>query len=447
VTAPPENTARLRELVAETATYPTARQRVETIHAYFDSIGTDTARRLTLAEPDLIGNLNGAPFALRYEANRLRMARDRDLLGGRIADETATQGERVRHATLTQMLEPRPRSIDPITGLARAAPVPRNFAVYGNGSARGSVRAVEVLGDLTTASQVLVSVPGFGNKFDRFEGLVAGVNRVRDAAGPDETAGIVWLGYDAPQVDDLLGVLGTDRAVAGGERLNEFSAALNREITPGARTTLLAHSYGSVVVGNALLRGAEFDNVIVAGSPGMGSEITSVESLGVAPDRFFVLRADGDFVTLSRWHGRDPAGFRDVRRLDTGDARGHPTLTSYLRPGSEALANIVGVVRSDYDGLRGKLSEKVWWAEVFAFGADVAREVREFVKDHVLDRLQPADVRPHASRERATNRLEPSEVRSPDEVRAERMARAGAQGTRAEGREAPKPSGGDGRQG
>jgi hypothetical protein len=445
---------RLRELITASAGYPTARQRVEAIHDYFDRLDPDDARRLTLTEPDLVGNLDGAPFATRFEANRLCMTRDRDVLGRRIADGSARTGDYVRHATLDRMLESRPPGIDPGTGLARSTSLERNFAVYRKGSARRSVRAVEVLGDLTTASQVLVSVPGFGNKFDRFESLVAGVNRVRDAAGPDETAGIVWLGYDTPQADDLLGVLGTDRAMVGGKRLNEFSAALNREITPGARTTLLAHSYGSVVAGEALRHGAEFDNVIVAGSPGMGSEVTSVESLGVAKERFFVLRANGDFVTFSQWHGRDPAEFPDARRLDTGDVRGHPTLTSYLRPDSEALANIVRVVRSDYDGLRNKIGEKPWWADAVAFGADVVRGVRDFVEDHVLDRfepgddrfeagddrLEPSDVRPHVPYQPA-DRLAPSEVRSPAEVRADPMARAAAPATRAEGGETPSPDG------
>jgi hypothetical protein len=438
---------RLRDLVADSAAHPTARQRAEAIHEYFDHLDPDDARRLALTEPDLVGNLDGAPFALRFEANRLRMTRDRDLLTARIADGSAREGDYVRHATLERMLESRPPGIDPGTGLARSTAPQRNFAVYGKGAARESVRAVEVLGDLPSASQVLVSVPGFGNKFDRFESLVAGVNRVRDAAGPDETAGIVWLGYDTPQADDLLAVLGTERAVVGGQRLTEFSAALNREIAAGARTTLLAHSYGSVVAGEALQRGAEFDNVIVAGSPGMGSEVTSVESLGVAKERFFVLRANGDFVTFSQWHGRDPAEFPDASRLDTGDARGHPTLTSYLRPDSEALANIVRVVRCDYDGLRHKLGEKPWWAEVVTFGADVVRGVRDFVEDRVLDqfepgddRLEPSDVRRHVPDQRA-DRLAPSEVRSPAEARADLMARATASGTRAEVGEPPSGEG------
>jgi len=458
--------ARLREVVASIAPDSTPAQRVATIKAFFDDLDPAAAPRLARSAPELVGNLDGAPFPLRYQANRIRMSADRDALGDLLDSGVISPDEHRRYQTLNSLLEVGTvERIDPASGYVRSDVRERTFAVYDADAGGGTVRAVELVGELTSASQVVVWVPGMLINIDGMDGQVAGVNRVRDAAGPDQTAGVVWLGYDIPQIPEVLTVLADERAVAGGERLCQFDAALERETAPDARVTLLAHSYGSVVAGEALRRGAQFDNVIVTGSPGMGRDVDSSEFLGVAENRFFAMGTRNDPVRHSEWHGPDPVRFADAVRLETGSVRWHGDLTGYLRPGSEALANIGRVVRSDYAALTGPdgtFKGDAWWAEPFRGAAHAARKVYDGVGkigDFLggardtgvgaagvrLDRYAPGEVSStgtaaDTSGVPANRRLEPAEVRPLETIQGERAAPTTARG---DGKAEAPPTGGE----
>jgi pimeloyl-ACP methyl ester carboxylesterase len=116
-------------------------------------------------------------------------------------------------------------------------------------------------------------------------------------------------------------------AYTAAPALRRFSAGLETEVRPDANTTLIGHSYGSVVVGHALRHGARFDNVILTGSPGIDPDVHSVAELGVPGTRFFAARSPGDFVSYTR------PGFvtRDQGPINPGalfDGSGPPTVCS-----------------------------------------------------------------------------------------------------------------------
>ena len=73
--------------------------------------------------------------------------------------------------------------------------------------------------------------------------------------GSGDTAGIVWLGYDAP--DTIPRAIGAGYARDGAPDLRDFTEGLRESSqNPDARTTVIGHSYGSTVVGHAVLLGA-----------------------------------------------------------------------------------------------------------------------------------------------------------------------------------------------
>ncbi|MFE2141044.1 alpha/beta hydrolase, partial [Streptomyces sp. NPDC059456] len=136
---------------------------------------------------------------------------------------------------------------------------------------RGAGRAVEVLGDLETADRVAVLVPGSDTTLDTYQrfraGAVALQQRLR--AEHPRSAVVAWLGYDTPGTVSTT-VLTTDRADAGAAELGPFLDRLARAAAPGARLSLLCHSYGSVVCARTGT-GPQVGDIALFGSPGTGA--------------------------------------------------------------------------------------------------------------------------------------------------------------------------------
>nr|WP_268984327.1 MFS transporter [Streptomyces fuscigenes] len=233
--------------------------------------------------PELIGNLDGIPAAVRDRANRARLG---DLIAelGRRDDEDA----RTRLAGL--------RGIE--AQLESGGHPPLFLLGIGN---EGNGRAIVSFGNPDTARNVSAYVPGLGTSLD--EDFAHGdLKRARDVAlGAARLTGrpvasIAWLGYDAPQG---VGVMGTGAAESGGVAYNRFMSGLvatNQYENP--HLTAIGHSYGSRTVGAAArhpggIPGA--DDIVLVGSPGVG--VDRAEDLGVGKGHVFVGAAENDLVT------------------------------------------------------------------------------------------------------------------------------------------------------
>ncbi|MDX8143014.1 alpha/beta hydrolase [Lentzea sp. BCCO 10_0061] len=204
-------------------------------------------------------------------------------------------------------------------------------------------RRVAIVGDLSTARDVVIVVPGSDVDVDRFDRTVGrmAVN-LHEQAHRGDLAVIAWLGYRTPQglgVDAVTGSL----ARQGADALVDFVRALQTN----ARIHVYGHSYGSVVVG---LAAHELDvtDIVFTGSPGVRAK--SVAELGTRA-KVWAVRASGDwmrFVPNARLfdlgHGTDPAsdGFgATVLRFEGGK---HDT---YYEPGSGTLDALVRIASGE----------------------------------------------------------------------------------------------------
>ncbi|SDN90497.1 alpha/beta hydrolase [Lentzea jiangxiensis] len=204
-------------------------------------------------------------------------------------------------------------------------------------------RRVAVVGDLGTARDVVVVVPGSDVDVDRFDRTIGrmAVN-LHEQARRDDLAVIAWLGYRTPQglgVDAMTGSL----ARQGAADLVDFVRALRTD----ARIHVFGHSYGSVVVG---LAAPDLDvaDIVFTGSPGVRAG--SVSELGTRA-KVWAVRLDGDWMRFvpnvrlfDLGHGTDPAsdGFgASVLRFGGGK---HDT---YYEPGSETLAALVRIASGE----------------------------------------------------------------------------------------------------
>lgn len=228
----------------------------------------------------------------------------------------------------------------------------RDFLAYDQG--RGT--AVEAVGDLDIATRVAVLVPGVGTRLADFDRGLGGVARrapavqartlyarmhAEDPAA--RVAVVAWLGYLPPSGLNL-DAIREDRARVGARALVAFVRALLAR-RPGTAVTLVGHSYGAVVVGMAVRRLPQVQDVVVMGAPGMGVDRAS--ELGGA--RVYSALAPQDWMgrvpqvqLLGFGHGRRPSspGF-GATPLPTAGVAGHD---DYLMPGSATLTAVADLV-------------------------------------------------------------------------------------------------------
>ncbi|MER6551016.1 alpha/beta hydrolase [Streptomyces sp. NPDC001725] len=357
--------------------------------------------------PDQIGNLDGIPALVRDAANRDNLQLLIGKLEGRDDEKSMTQ--------LAGM-----REIDRQLGAGSQPPM----FLLGIGD-EGNGRAIVSFGNPDTAKNVAAYVPGLGTSLDR-DFAENDLKRARDTAigaaemSPDSpTASMVWLGYDAPQIDfnDVAGsfdVAGEGAARLGASRYNEFMAGLsatNEHEDP--HMTAIGHSYGSLTVGLAAReRGAipGADDIILVGSPGTGAR--SADELGVGREHVFVGAAENDPVT-------ELPNSREASGLGSGAAGGASAgfvLGASLGPAGAVVGGAVGGAAGGAAGYfaQGAQSREsdVW------FGTDPAHQDFGASRFRVSDGPEPLQ-RGHGLVEAHSNYFNPAK----DQMSADNISR------------------------
>ncbi|WP_327381054.1 alpha/beta hydrolase [Streptomyces sp. NBC_01207] len=314
VTGPPPGTAAWRaDTVSGRALPDPASAAPREVAAFFAGLDDAARRQLLRSHPLVVGNLEGAPLPLRYEANRIAVA--------------ATG--KARYASL-------------------AAP-DRQILAF---DPRGRGQVAEVFGDLEHAEHVSVIVPGSDNDaatYDAPRGPYTGpagmARALREATGNGSgsgsgsggaTAVVAWIGYTTP-VGVGLDAADGRLARAGAARLARFTAGLDAVGAPDP--VLFCHSYGSVVCGLAA-RHTDAADLVAFGSPGMRADTAAALGTGA---RVWAARGPSDWIAdvpnvefAGIGHGADPtsAAF-GARRVPAADVQGH---TGYFMPGTQSLA-------------------------------------------------------------------------------------------------------------
>ncbi|MFF7173468.1 alpha/beta hydrolase [Streptomyces pseudovenezuelae] len=310
---------------------------------FFASLTSQERVRLAQRYPLAVGNMNGAPVALRYQANRLALLQARTVERARMHDARLTPAGQQEAGRRMHRFE------------ALTAP-DRHILAF---DPEGSGRVAEVFGDLAAAERVSVVVPGVDTDVLTFQrthrsysapvGMAQALYRAEREASPStRTAVIAWADYTAPAG------LGIDSATAmraenGAVRLN----ALVRALPGTSPVSLFCHSYGSVVCGVAAHRlPGRVADIAVAGSPGMrASDASHLRTTA----RVWAMRDADDWIQDVPYlevgglgHGADPVSSAfGARVLSARGADGH---AGYFEPGTESLLNFaeigIGAYRS-----------------------------------------------------------------------------------------------------
>ncbi|MER6420564.1 alpha/beta hydrolase [Streptomyces sp. NPDC001137] len=319
---------------------------------FFASLTAQERDRLARRYPLAVGNMNGAPVALRYRANRVALTEQRKVEFGRMHDSRlspAGQHDAGRRLHRYESLLRKGRQIlafDP----------------------EGSGRVAEVIGNLQRAERVSVVVPGVDTDLLTFQktnrpysaavGMAQSLYAAEQAADPTtRTAVIAWADYTAPAglgIDSATAM----RAAEGSLRLN----AMLRGLPGRAPVSLFCHSYGSVVCGIAapgLPR--RVADIAVAASPGM--RVSNASHLRTTA-QVWAMRDATDWVQDVPYlelgglgHGADPvsAAF-GARVLSARGAKGH---AGYFEPGTESVRNFAEIGVGAYRSVRCAREENV----------------------------------------------------------------------------------------
>lgn len=316
------------------------------VRTWWAALDVDERRRLETAAPSVVGNLDGVPYDVRDRANR-------SVLAAGLADPAEGAA---RAAMLGQVEQ----------SLAHEAGAPRRNLITLD--TRGSGRAAIAIGDLDTAADVSVVVPGMfftvtgqmadftntANDLYSEQATLAGVAAPGSGSG---VAVVAWMGYRTP---DLSNILSLGLAETGAGRLERAVDGI-RQIRDGEepRVHVVAHSYGSTTALMALSSGRmSADTLTVLGSP--GSDVQTSSELSVGAGEVFVGDAHSDPIAGSGYFGTDPGSSAfgstvldlagGVDADDAGDAFRRPVgHNDYLKPGTASLHDValISVGRGD----------------------------------------------------------------------------------------------------
>lgn len=325
--------------------------------AWWRSLTAEEQRWVLRERPEWVGARDGVPAQARHEANLTLLARAERTAYGRVqelGDDGVPwdAGERARAQERVDGL----RAIREV--LARRDGVRRQLLLVD--TAAPDLRAVVAVGDVDRADHVATYVGGLsttvGGDLRRYdETFVRMRSEALQLAGGADVAIVTWMGYDAPQLREIVtsidrnvlsSKLARDNAAALADFVTGFDAARDRP----AHTSVWAHSYGGTLAGFAVLRTSAIDDVAVLGAPGM--PFADVGKASLAPGSLNVLGAIGDDVFSYGWvvHGTAPAAVGGAVRLSTlalkapGSGCNH-----WLRPRSDYVdVGRTSVGHSDY---------------------------------------------------------------------------------------------------
>ncbi len=260
-----------------------------TVRNWWQQLAPAQQRLLLATEPGWLASLDGIPTADRDAANRLLLDDQRARLDQEIAEAPRSDRDRLRGLR---------RGLDALADRLDEPGSPRAYLLRLD--LAGDGRTVVAFGDPDRASNVLTYVPGMTAELASSADELTHAERVAVRAAQLDpttaTSTVLWLDYDAPNFVDE--AASSRQAVAAAPGLRRFQEGLRAtHVGAPARQTVLGHSYGSLVVGEAAATAGPplaTDNIVFVGSPGVG--VRSADALHLSTGHVWSSTARCDVI-------------------------------------------------------------------------------------------------------------------------------------------------------
>lgn len=336
------------------------------------------------AYPERIGSADGVPSSARDRANRQLLDDDLAELTQKETDGllTADEKKRLENARATRKAL---KTADDYVMPGTEDHPGGSLWLYDPGAFGGDGRVAIAVGDLDTADDVSVQIPGIKTEMSDAPGYAQNAADLYESARYDgdgsSVATMFWLGYDTPEGAIDWDTMTEGRAKDGGERLATAVDGL-RASRPDDRAhmTAIGHSYGSTATSYAATdHNLDVDDVALIGSPGTGPA-GHASDFSVGKDNVYVGRNSRDLVAYlgdEGWAkkdwveaglGMDPSSENfdanrfEAEAINRGDHRNTDDHSRYYDRDSESLYNLGRIV----DGHGGDTNSAAqsydpWW--------------------------------------------------------------------------------------
>ncbi len=209
--------------------------------------------------------------------------------------------------------------------------------MLGFGNHNGALTSAISFGDVDTASNVGVNVPGMGSKVGDMDPALGGARELfRTATRKNPNASyalITWFGYRAPDMSPGdSGVWGMERANAGAANLANFLDGIRafRSINSTdalERVVVFAHSYGSTTAAQALKKTEhDVDAFVTYGSAGLEAGTTRE---GLHAVEMFATKARGDQAAGMGYLGNDRLNPLEIGAREFNSESGENRVTAH----------------------------------------------------------------------------------------------------------------------
>lgn len=339
---------------------------------------------LIAARPDLIGSADGLPASARDQANRQLLESDLIELTQKETDGVLTADERKRLENARATRDALRTADDYVMPGTDDRPG-GSLWLYDPDAFDGDGRVAIAVGDLDTADDVSLQIPGIKTEMSDAPGYVQNAADLYESAryngDGSSVATMFWLGYNTPEGAVDWDTMTEGRAIDGGERLADAVDGLraSRADDP-AHMTAIGHSYGSTTTSYAATdHDLAVDDVALIGSPGAGPA-GRASDFSVGDDHVFVGRNSRDAVAFfgdEGWArkdwveaglGMDPSSENfgaqrfEAEASNRGDGRNFDDHSRYYDRDSESLYNLGRIVDGDAGAVNeADQSYDPWW--------------------------------------------------------------------------------------
>lgn len=304
-------------------------------NAWWRGLSEEQRDEVIAKHPEWIGNRDGIPAAARDKANRILiheyrkdLEEERDELKSALSNNIFG-GLFTNDDRKLEIIEGKLRGLDAIDGTLALGN--RQLLVL-DISATEQLKAAVAVGNVDTADHVAVFTPGFRTTVqDSLDDIDRDMAALRTLAVAESTkygdggsvATVAWLGYEAPQANEVFdmggrSVANESLARAGSQDLAAFYRGINSSRDTDPHLTALGHSYGSTTTGMALQGETGVDDVLFFGSPGIGT--SDISDIRVPEGHVYRIESPHDPIADLGRFGADPSRIDGMTGLSADDS-------------------------------------------------------------------------------------------------------------------------------
>ena len=340
------------------------------VNKWWTGLSSDQQATLLVTDPAKIGAMDGVPAGVRDTANRAVLTDLRTQTEQQITDLKNTpvspyDDYPMAEAAQAKQIGDLQTKLDGMNELQKVldnggtdgAPQKYLLGIDTNGVGH----AIIASGNPDTAANVVTVVPGVGTdlsaeRVDSYSTAADSIVTSAHNADPTQsTSAIAWMNYNAPQ--SVPAALFDAPAHAGGPTLDSFQQGLYATHDPSdpMHTTVIGHSYGTTVVGEATQApgGLRADDVVLAASPGINVDNAAAMHVPDGTAHVWATRDDNDpIVWAEGFHDTDPvtpAFGAHVFNAGVGPSGLLAAHSYYFDPSSPAMANFGQIATGHYD--------------------------------------------------------------------------------------------------